>query len=512
MRQVAASALALLLTAATACADDIVLRGMGSLHVGGRIVEVHGKPIRDIVRVPGGPSSRLDPNGQYQVEQMYVQYFLPKDRKGKVPLLMWHGGGLTGVTYETTPDGREGWLNMFVRKGWDVYVSDAVERGRSGFASPDVWPGEPIFLTYADPFERFRIGEGEGSWNPDPTKQKLMPGMQFLSGVLRIASCHVRPTVAGIGLLLAGLVLAPRSCFAEFPERPIHVIVPFPPGGAVDLVTRLVTQRITEARGWSFSIENKAAAGAIVATDAVAKAAGDGYTLLMATPNYTISAALKSRLPYDWERDVVPVSVIAEVPELLVSHPAAPFDSFAGFIAYARENPGKLNYSSAGSGTLPHLTMELLLRRAGVEAVHVPYRGAAPAMTDLLAGVVQLKLDTYATSNDHVAAGKLRALAIASTRRSSLMPQLSTIAEQGFPGYEGIWWIGLMAPVGVPAGTVDLLVAATSEAVRSEGLVERLKRAGIEPVGNKAAEFGVLIANEVAQWRDLAKAVRITVD
>jgi pimeloyl-ACP methyl ester carboxylesterase len=180
MRGLAPSALGLVLTAAAAAqAGDIVLRGMGSFHVGGRVVEVHGKPVRDIVRVPGGPSSRLDPNGEYQVEQMYVQYFLPRDRKGKVPLLMWHGGGLTGVTFETTPDGREGWLNMFVRKGWDVYVSDAVERGRSGFASTDVWPGEPVFLTYADPFERFRIGAGEGSWNPDPAKQRLMPGVQF---------------------------------------------------------------------------------------------------------------------------------------------------------------------------------------------------------------------------------------------------------------------------------------------------------------------------------------------
>jgi pimeloyl-ACP methyl ester carboxylesterase len=179
MRRLATSALALLLITAAASADDIVLRRMGSLHVGGRIVELRGKPVRDIVRVPGGPSSKLDPNGQYQVEQMYAQYFLPKNRKGKVPLLMWHGGGLTGVTYETTPDGREGWLNMFVRKGWDVYVSDAVERGRSGFASPDVWPGEPIFLTYADPFERFRIGGGDGSWDPDPARQKLMPGVQF---------------------------------------------------------------------------------------------------------------------------------------------------------------------------------------------------------------------------------------------------------------------------------------------------------------------------------------------
>ena len=127
----------------------------------------------------GGPPAKLDPNGLYQVEQMYVQYFLPQNRKGKYPLLMWHGGGLTGVSYETTPDGREGWLNMFIRKGWDVYISDAVERGRSGFASPDVWKGEPIFLTKANPFERFRIGQGPGSWNADPAKLKVIPGSQF---------------------------------------------------------------------------------------------------------------------------------------------------------------------------------------------------------------------------------------------------------------------------------------------------------------------------------------------
>ena len=164
---------------AFAAEEDIVLRGMGSFHVGGRVAEVSGKPVREIVRQPGGPPTKLDPNGQYMVEQMYVQYFLPRNRKGKLPLLMWHGGGLTGVTYETTPDGREGWLNLFVRKGWDVYVSDAVERGRAGFARPDVWPSEPIFLTYADPFERFRIGDGEGSWNADPAKRKVLPGSQF---------------------------------------------------------------------------------------------------------------------------------------------------------------------------------------------------------------------------------------------------------------------------------------------------------------------------------------------
>ena len=177
----------IILTAAVLCAfggaaiaaEPIVLRDMGSFHIGGRIATVTGKETRMIVRQPGGPQTKYDPNGQFMVEQMYVQYFLPQNRKGKYPLLMWHGGGLTGVTYESTPDGREGWLNMFVRKGWDVYNSDAVERGRSGFASPDVWPSEPTFLNYQDPYERFRIGQGEGSWNADPGKRRPIPGTQF---------------------------------------------------------------------------------------------------------------------------------------------------------------------------------------------------------------------------------------------------------------------------------------------------------------------------------------------
>src|SRR5213082_2973406 len=152
--------------------EPLVLREMGSFHLGGRVIEITGQPIKEIVFTPGGVPAKMDPNGQYMVEQMYVQYFLPKNKKGKLPLLLWHGGGLTGVTYESTPDGREGWMNFFIRKGWDTYVSDAVERGRSGFASPDVWPSEPIFLTYQDPFERFRIGDGEGSWNADPAKQR----------------------------------------------------------------------------------------------------------------------------------------------------------------------------------------------------------------------------------------------------------------------------------------------------------------------------------------------------
>jgi pimeloyl-ACP methyl ester carboxylesterase len=181
MRRIILSAM---LTAATSvaanAAEPIALREMGSFHVGGRLVEISGKPVKEITFTPGGVPAKVDPNGTYQVEQMYVQYFLPANETGAFPLLLWHGGGLTGVTWETTPDGREGWLNYFLRKGWSVYNSDAVERGRAGWAQyPDIFKGEPVFLTTSNPFERFRIGAGPGSYDPDPAKRKLMPGSQF---------------------------------------------------------------------------------------------------------------------------------------------------------------------------------------------------------------------------------------------------------------------------------------------------------------------------------------------
>jgi pimeloyl-ACP methyl ester carboxylesterase len=157
----------------------ISLQTMGSFHVGGKIVEITGQPTREVVFSPGGVPAKVDPNGQYMVGQMYVQYFVPTPKRGSYPLLMWHGGGLTGVTWETTPDGREGFSTYFLRKGWPVYVSDAVERGRSGFAPPQVMQADPLFLTIANPFERFRIGEGAGSWNDDPAKRKVRPGDQF---------------------------------------------------------------------------------------------------------------------------------------------------------------------------------------------------------------------------------------------------------------------------------------------------------------------------------------------
>jgi tripartite-type tricarboxylate transporter receptor subunit TctC len=314
-----------------------------------------------------------------------------------------------------------------------------------------------------------------------------------------------------ISFALTALALLAQagSSYAEYPDRPIRLVLPFPAGGAVDIVARIMAENMAKDLGKTIVIENKAGAGGIIATDAVAKSTNDGYTLLVATPNLTINAALQPKLPYDTEKDLVPISIIAEVPEVLISNPAAPFKTFAEFIAYAKKNPGKLNYASAGVGTLPHVTMELLLKREGIKVTPVHYRGAAPAMTDMLSGVVQLKLDTYATSHPQVEAGRLRMLGIASSRRSKLMPDVPTIAEQGLPGYEGVLWIGIMAPAGTPQAVIDKVATASAKAARDPAIIARLQRDGIEPIGGTPAEFGALIKRELPQWRDLAKSTNI---
>jgi tripartite-type tricarboxylate transporter receptor subunit TctC len=312
--------------------------------------------------------------------------------------------------------------------------------------------------------------------------------------------------------LAAWLAGGTSGAWAEYPDRPIRLIVPFPAGGTVDLVARLVTARMAEELKVPFVIENRGGAGGVIATDATAKAAPDGYTLLLTAPNHTINAALQAKLPYDTEKDLVAVALVAEVPELLVSHPSAPFADFAGFLAHAKANPGKLNYASAGNGTLPHVTMELLLRRFGVAVTHIPYRGAAPAMTDLLSGQVQLKMDTYATARQLVADGKLRALAYASRARSTLIPNVPTVAEMGLAGYEGILWIGMMAPAGTPRPIIDKLAVAAQHATQTRDLAERLKRDGVDPVGSTPEAFGALIIREIGEWRNLARSSKITLD
>jgi tripartite-type tricarboxylate transporter receptor subunit TctC len=310
------------------------------------------------------------------------------------------------------------------------------------------------------------------------------------------------------GFALGGTAQAQPS----YPNRPIRLIVCFPPGGVTDVVGRMMADRLAADLGQPVIVDNKAGAAGVIGTEAVAKAPPDGYTLLFTTPNHTINAAFRETMPYDTEKDLAPVSVAGQVPMLLVSHPSLPFDSFEGFLDYARHNPGKLNASSAGNGTLPHITMELLLLKTGLKVTNVPYRGAAPALADLVAGQVQCKLDTYTTSAQFIADRKLNALAFTSRTRSKLLPDVPTVDEKGLPGFEGYLWMGLVAPAGTPQPILDKLAASSRRAVAAPEMQARFDKEGIEPVGNSPAEFRAQVAKEIAQWRELAKATKITVD
>lgn len=315
----------------------------------------------------------------------------------------------------------------------------------------------------------------------------------------------------GLRLVLAGLIACvPVLAGAAWPERPIKVYMPFPAGGTVDVVTRLITEEMSRSLGKPLVIEYRPGAAGMLATELTARAPADGYTIMVTTPSHTINPALRPKMSFDTEKDLVAVSLMANVPELLVAHPAAPFNTLTEMLAYVKANPDRINYSSAGTGTLPHITMELLLRRAGVRVVHIPYKGAAPALTDLLAGSIQLKYDTYVTSAQHLTAGKLKVLATAGSARLQQLPNVPTVAESGFPGYEGYLWIGAIAPRGTPPEVIRTLSDAVAQAIKSPRVQERLRADGIETAPGGPEHMGRLIAQEIAQWTRIAREANIT--
>lgn len=307
-------------------------------------------------------------------------------------------------------------------------------------------------------------------------------------------------------LLACGVLAIALPAAAAWPEKPIRLIVPFSAGGTVDVVARSVGAELGKQLGTAVVVENVPGAGGTIATQKVASAAADGYTLLFTTPNHTINPALMRKLPFDSEKDLAPVSLVAEIPELLVASASAPFSDWAGFVQYARAHPGQLDYASAGNGTLPHVTMELLLQRLGLRITHVPYKGAAPALNDVLAGRIALKMDTIATSSQQIKAGRLKPLALASLHRSKLMPEVPTIAELGVPGYQGILWLGILAPSGTPADRIEALHAAIVKFSRDPGYQQHLQSEGVEIVANDPGTFGRQIHAELKQWAEVVKA------
>jgi tripartite-type tricarboxylate transporter receptor subunit TctC len=313
------------------------------------------------------------------------------------------------------------------------------------------------------------------------------------------------PFSFGVRLLCAlALFAATSSAFAEYPERPIRVIVPFPAGGTVDLVARLVTTRMADDLKAPFVIENRGGGGGVIATDATAKAAPDGYTLLLTSPNHTINAALQGKLPYDTEKDLVPVAMVAEIAELLVSPPSAPFLDFAGFVAYAKANPGKLNYG-ASIGTPPHLLSTLFKTKAGIDVVYVPYKGSAASVTDLLSGQTQFTIDGLTGLYPLIQDGKLRPLAIARAQRWPELPDVPTLVESGFADFTVDAWTGVVAPSGTPPAIVSTLNRAINEGLATAEAQAGLARFSAIAQTGSPQEFADFIASELPKWAAIVK-------
>ncbi|HEX4334030.1 MAG TPA: tripartite tricarboxylate transporter substrate binding protein [Usitatibacter sp.] len=308
-------------------------------------------------------------------------------------------------------------------------------------------------------------------------------------------------------LLFAAALAIPLWAAAQpYPSKPIHFVVPYPPAGPLDTVARLVGQRVSENVKQPVIVENKPGAGGNIGADLVAKAAPDGYTLLMgAVATHAINPTLYASIPYDAEKDFIPVTQIASTPNVLVVNPSLPVTNVHDFIAYAKAHPGSLNFGSGSTGSAGHLAGELFKSLAGVEMTHVPYKGAAPAMNDLIGGQIQLMFDNLASSLGQIKAGKVRALAVTTARRTELAPDLPTIAESGLPGFDINTWFGLFVPAGTPQPIVQRLHDEFVKALEAPEVRAKMLALGAEPVGNTPEQFARYIRSEAVKYAKLVK-------
>ena len=308
--------------------------------------------------------------------------------------------------------------------------------------------------------------------------------------------------------LIGGVVLAALCASAaaqNYPGKTVRMVVGYPPGGPTDVIARIVSQKLTQTWGQQFIVDNRPGASGMIGAELTARAAPDGYTLLMVPVTYAVTPSLFAKMTYDVEKDLAPVAQVAAAPFILVVHPTLPVKTVKDLIALDRRNPGQINFASASSGGMPHLAGELFNSMTGTKLVHIPYKGAAPATTDLLSGQVTLMFNNMLSAMPQVKAGRLRAVAVTSTKRSPAAPELPTIAET-VPGYEASGWYGAFAPAATPRDIINRLNAEMNRAMKMPDVAQRLAGDGVEAVGTTPEQFGAYLKQEVAKWGKVVKA------
>jgi len=307
------------------------------------------------------------------------------------------------------------------------------------------------------------------------------------------------------GIALAAAALCGPAQAQNYPAKPVTIVVPFAPGGAADTMARQLAERLNKRLGQPVIVENKPGAGTMIASEYVAKAAPDGHTVLLAASSLGIAPSLYSKVNYDPVKDFTPISLVASVVHVLEVHPSLPVKSVAELIAWLKANPTKANYGSVGAGTSTHLESELFNTMAGVKMTHVPYKGSAPALMDMVGGNLQVMFDAWASSGPFIKDGKTRLLAVTTAQRSKILPDVPTVAESGLPGYEAMPWLGFVAPAGTPASAVNKFHAELVEVLKEPAVQEKFNSLGLDIIGNTPQEFAEFIKKDIVKWAKVIK-------
>jgi tripartite-type tricarboxylate transporter receptor subunit TctC len=296
---------------------------------------------------------------------------------------------------------------------------------------------------------------------------------------------------------------------SDYPARPVKIVVPSPPSGGTDIIGRVLAQHFSKAFGQQFFVENKPGAGNMIGIESVARSPGDGYTLLMVASTLALNSVLYKKVSYDPVRDFAPITLAATAPNIFIVNQSVPAKTLAELIALAKAKPGQLSYGTPGVGTSPHMSTELMKSMAGIDLQHVPYKGTAPALTDVIGGQICCMFSNALTALPHIQSGRVRALAVSGPKRLGAAPDIPTVAEAGVPGYAAMQWYGLVAPAGTPTAVVSRLNGEALKALKSDEMKQRLAADGAEPVGTSPAEFGAFLKSELEKWTRVARDAHI---